>query len=801
MTSPSAKEDDTSAVASLAAAPAVTAGTSDATTWIDVQKNFGPVSIQKVGFAYRSGSLFVVANLSFSVGGLELDLLGIGIGSPIKDPTPTFTISGIDVSFAEGPVEVVGGLGGTIDPVINLYGEMMLKVPEYALGAIAGFAVVDDHPSFFLYGMRLDPPLGGPAFAFVTGMAAGLGFNRKLVIPAVDRVATFPFVEWAMGSGTPPSVPDGTADAQVRTVLSTLVDGGIVAPQVGAYWLALGVHFTSFELVNSFALLTASLGANFEIDLLGLSRLSLPPKDPTDKNPPPDPVVLVEIALKASFSPAAGLLAIDGQLTPNSYVLSKDCHLSGGFAFYSWFTGDHEGEFVLTMGGYSPRFTAPSYYPVVPRLTLRWQVDDQLTITGDEYFALTSTAVMAGGGLSAVWDGGPVSAWFTVEVDFLLVYKPFHYYLSASCQLGASFSIDLLFTTVTMTIHLGVDIEIWGPDFAGRATVDLSIISFTISFGSSDPQTYKPLEWHEFVEQLLPKRPDPPTDLADRRAARGVAAAADAPAVKPAVVQIKITDGLLKTLSDTGENTLNYVVDPQLCRFDVSAIIPSKTYAFGPAQPSPGYKAATVDLPLALQPTDAHGNTIPPNTVFGVGPVGIDDSPEAFTSNLSVDIQSTADASFHGVSILKNVPKAFWQKPKFDEDSRTGPQGDPLNDTTVKDVLVGFHLSPFVARPDRPSPIDLQYLEYSIDESHLQCFNWSAPIVPPADTLSSETVVGTIDTDAATGHAPENRKALLEAVRNAGFAVAPTVDIGDLGDPSKTYLVDVPVLALLGEAK
>jgi hypothetical protein len=811
----------TPSAASMAATMAITTATADPTMWIEVQKNFGPVSIQKVGFSYRDGALFAVANLSLAVGPLEIDLLGVGIGSPIEKPKLNFTISGADITLAEGPVEVAGGLAGTIDPV-NLYGEMMLKVPEYAIGAIAGFAVVEDHPSFFLYGMRLDPPLGGPAFAFVTGVAAGVGFNRKLVIPAVDGVASFPFVEWAMGKGAPSAEPDGSSDAQVAGVLERLVNKGVVAPQVGDYWLAAGVHFSSFGLVDSFALLTASFGADFEIDLLGMSRLTLPPVDPKDESPP-EPVALVELQLKASFSQQAGLLAISGQLTPNSYVLSKACHLTGGFAFYSWFSGDREGDFVLTMGGYSGRFVPPPYFPVVPRLGLRWQVTDQLTITGDEYFALTSTCVMAGGGLSAVWDGGPVSAWFTVEVDFLLVYKPFHYYLSATCQLGASFSIDLLFTTVTMTIHLGVGIEIWGPEFAGRAEVDLSIISFTIEFNGGSPQDSTKIPWHDFVEQLLPRKSQVKTQLdlqgrrvhGDgtplRRAARhgmrrGLAAAPmdDASPVKPAVVVIKVTDGLVKTLNDTAETGVNYVVDGQHFQVEICSAIPIKDPELGkaPNTQESRLEAASIDVPDELQPKDKSGNIIPPTTAFGVGPVGLDDGPKGFTSILAVDIVCSEATTFHAIRLLKNVPKAFWKKPDFPADKKQGPKiDDPLNDTTIKNALVGFRLIPFAEPADRtPCPIDKKHLEYQVDENNIERFNWSSPALPQIATFPGVTVADTIGGADPGYHAPANRDALLRAIRQAGLPVASAIDAGDLAKAARTYLADAPMMALLGAA-
>ncbi len=164
----------------------------------------------------------------------------------------------------------------------------------------------------------------------------------------------------------------------------------------------------------------------------------------------------------------------------------------------------------------------------MPRLGLDWKVSDKLQITGTLYFALTSSAVMAGGGMSAVWKSGAIRAWFTVQADFLLVFQPFHYYISAGVQLGASVEVDLWFTSFTLSAHLGVGIEIWGPPFSGRATVDLSIVSFTISFGAEGRDTSTRISWPDFVRTLLPRaesRTEP--TRAARPGGRRRAAAAD----------------------------------------------------------------------------------------------------------------------------------------------------------------------------------------------------------------------------------------------------------------------------------
>ena len=65
----------------------------------------------------------------------------------------------------------------------------------------------------------------------------------------------------------------------------------------------------------------------------------------------------LELTLEARLAPSEGLLAIEGRLTERSYVLHPRAKVRGGFAFYVWFDGD----FVLSIGGYHPRFVKPAH--------------------------------------------------------------------------------------------------------------------------------------------------------------------------------------------------------------------------------------------------------------------------------------------------------------------------------------------------------------------------------------------------------------------------------------------------------
>jgi hypothetical protein len=718
----------------------------DGTIWISVQKSFGPVSFEKVGLRYRDGELQFLMNASLAAGGLVIEALGLGAGSPLSSFEPRFTIDGLAVSYAGGPVTLSGALNGTLDPV-DFTGELVLGAGQLQVGAIGGYCEVAGHPSLFAFAV-LDYPIGGPAFFFITGLAAGFGFNRRLAIPPVEEVASFPFVAWARGEGNPPPMARKGIGETVRKVLGELSAAGTVAPSVGDNWLAAGVRFTSFKLVSSFALLTVAFGTRVEIALLGISSVQLPPA-------PARPVALAELQLKAAFIPDEGVLSVSGQLTPRSYLLSPDCHLTGGFALVTWLTGDHEGEFVLTLGGYSPRFTRPDHYPAVPRLALTWRVTSELTISGNLYFALTSAAVMAGGGLSAVWQSGAIRAWFEVEAHFLLVFEPFHYYIEARISLGVSVTINLWFTSFTITVQLGVGVEVWGPEFAGRVRVDLSIVSFTIAFGPGAPDKRTTIDWADFVDRLIPG--------ADAAALPGPGAQ------QSGVVQVSVQDGLLARLSDD-DGELNWVVDGEALRLVTQSAIPSTGWEF------------TGDIRLAPGAPD-------PNTDFGVGPVGL----AAGELDSRHHITITAGA-FLAEPVLRNVPAALWRETGFDGNGV--PAGlDPLHDTTVEGVSVGFTLVPAAGQPSHTLPVRTEDLEYSPVGG--PGFAWSDATAPRTDPFGGETVWETITAPGAEAV----RGGLIAAMAAEGWRMPGHVDVSELASRVEYDLAADPALRLLGEQR
>lgn len=196
---------------------------------------------------------------------------------------------------------------------------------------------------------------------------------------------------------------------------------------------------------------------------------------------------------------------MQAQLTSESYILSKACKLTGGFAFFLWFgENSHKGDFVLSLGGYHPDYKKPSHYPSVPRLGVNWKISSKLSVSGEAYFALTPSCIMAGVRMNALYKDGNLKAWFIAQVDFMIKWKPFEYSAHLCVSLGASYTLKWFGIHHTFTIELGVDIDFHGPEFSGKARISWFIISFTIKFGKQDQSPPPPLSYDEFSKSFLP---------------------------------------------------------------------------------------------------------------------------------------------------------------------------------------------------------------------------------------------------------------------------------------------------------
>jgi large repetitive protein len=472
--------------------------------WFGVHRSFGPLALDQVGFAHvpapagsdRPGTAEVLVDGGVQVGPLTVQAHELGVGVPLdrldQPGSWALDLGGLAVAFRSDAVALAGGLVKRPGPPLDYAGTVTVEVAGRTFTAVGAFGRPQDQQgaftSLFVF-VGLPMVIGGPPCLFVTGLGGGAGYNRRLVPPAaITDIPRFALVT---------AIDDGVNDDPAGTLARM---GTAMPPQRGSLWLAAGLRFTSFSFVRSVGVLYVSLDRGVEIGLLGVARAEIPPPDAGAGSLE---LASVELALKARFSPPEGVLSIQAQLTDNSWLLSRDCQLTGGFAFFVWFRRD---QFVLTLGGYHPSFVRPPEFPVVPRLGFHWAVSDAVVVKGEAYFALTSSCVMAGGRLEVAYNEAGVYASFTAYADFLIAWDPFQYDISVGVSVTAGFRIRVcLFACVTIDVRitLGASVDLLGPPLRGEATLDLEICSVTVAFGNQPhgPPTF--MGWDAFRDKYV----------------------------------------------------------------------------------------------------------------------------------------------------------------------------------------------------------------------------------------------------------------------------------------------------------
>lgn len=502
-------------------------GTVDAATgvhWFNVGRKTGVADIGRIGLLHTPGNaglsddvVKLLVDGSFKMGPLSVEVLGFGLTFPLATfydvTTWKVELEGLGISYVSANVTVLGALVREPPAAPGLkpgyVGAAIVKVNAFEFSALGAWSEIDvgngkTESSLFVFArFTAKPGIGGPPFFFVTGLAGGFGYNRAFNLPTMDKLPDFPLLK-AMNAPTPaPGQEKASALAMISEIQAAL------PPKNDAYWLALGVTFTSFVVVRGSALLYLTLDDGFTIGIMGLAYF---------KQPASKPLVSIGLALNASFSTAGDdpRLLIQAQLTEDSWVLSEACRLSGGFALGIWFK---RGDMVLTFGGYHPSFQKPEHYPDVPRIGLRFQPMPELLIKGENYFAITPREMMFGSLVSASYfkanDKHPkkgVFASFEMGFDVRIGWEPFFYDVHLFLHLYGELRNKN--GEAWFSLRAGADVWVWGPKFGGAARAYVGPFSIDFSFGAPKAleKSWIPLDAH-IVKNLLPEV-DTPSDRA-----------------------------------------------------------------------------------------------------------------------------------------------------------------------------------------------------------------------------------------------------------------------------------------------
>ncbi|KAL0631498.1 hypothetical protein Q9L58_009635 [Maublancomyces gigas] len=474
-------------------------------------KNIGPLSISNIGIELKGKVISLKLDAKCLLGPIEFELLGFSIGfdfstaklNQLSTLKPIFSISGLGASVDEPPLDLAGIFEKKGD---TYFGGCILGLTPYSLMAVGSYGVIHVDAQGKVTTPPTNPPVGGSSFhsafvfatldgplaelefAEITGVKFGFGYNSRLVNPTIDNIFQFPLISSAEMDASDP----------LALMNKYFCGEAWVVNQKDTFWFAAGFTVLAFELLKVSVVAVIEFNPKLEIILLADAVASMPKLS----DDPSKSFVFVELGIMATMDFENCAVQIDGQLSPNSFILLPTCNLSGGFALYYWF-GDspYAGDWVCSVGGYHVSYKPPSYYPKPKRLAIAFHVDDHLSINGDAYFALTPKVCMGGGHLSAVFTLNGLVAYFDAWADFLINFKPFYFSGDIGVVVGITYTVNLWLTTIPISLHLSASFDIQGPPFSGVLHVDFYLFGFSCHFGDkcSIPKALTPKEFMDML--------------------------------------------------------------------------------------------------------------------------------------------------------------------------------------------------------------------------------------------------------------------------------------------------------------
>ncbi|KAK0713177.1 hypothetical protein B0T26DRAFT_753316 [Lasiosphaeria miniovina] len=700
--------------------PPADAGTSVA----PMAKTAGPLSIRNIGLSISGASLSSVCvsldasvrlgPVSFELMGLTLtfDLSGVRHPDDFKSLHLEPKLAGMSVAFEKPPARLAGTFAsfdhGNSAGFMGAVAVSMTRWSALAMGVYEETKTEPFTKSLFIFGV-LQGLIAELGCAEINGLSGGFGYNSRLSLPDVSGVPGFPFI--ALASDTPSQVDILQRLAQFR-------DGSnaIVSTVPDEMWFAAGLHLKAFQLVDVKALLAVTLSAEPKFAILAEARAVFPKNlKVDDEKEKADPLahafLVVDLAMEAVVDPLHGTVLVLGQLMPPSFVLHPSCQLTGGFALAYFLPGsEHAGDWVCTVGGYHPHYTPPAHYPNPPggRVAIAWQMDADLHLTGEAYFALTPQAAMGGGRLDVVLDRGWLRAGFSAYADFFMHFHPFAFEADVGIALFASATFRPFFITIHLgPLELSADVALRGPPIRGEAHVHVWRWGVDVVFGPADAHASPALKLDEFLRMVK----------------NVTASVPDAGAAAVPNFVVSVTEGAVTLAGGAGSAASGPTeVLSSLLRFEVVTRVPVRSAVIGDAPEQ------VINSPGTSQPINVFARPTQNKEPWK-------------TSQLVISLERNGvKEPLVPTPLWKNVPPALWGE-------YTGNPGDDTADpqkTPLLQHVMGYTISvcPKPPSPDRLPAISIkQFCMLDVDKLG----NVPIPHINPVEALADDDrfVLGT----------------------------------------------------------
>ncbi len=448
-----------------------------------IHKKIGPVTIYSIYLAVAESkgeegglNLSLGTSIGATLGPVDISIKEFGIKSVLTFPEDGGNLGVVNLTAPsfKNPTGVglsvkASGItgGGFLDFKKPDYsGALQLRFEKLGLAAI-GLITTGGPQGFSMLinlGVEFSPPVQ-LSFGFRLSAVGGLiAINRSMSTEALQAGVADGSIESVMF----PRDPVGNAPAlvsQLKTILPPEDGRYVVGPMLRLTWGAKN-------------LITADLGIFLEfpsplkILLLGQFEGNFPHKDKA--------LIHVKVGILGLLDFGRKVLSIDARLYDSRILMYE---LSGDMAVrLSW---GKDPYFIISMGGFHPRYTVPAVYPPflspMKRLRIELSKGTKLNLSCETYLALSTNALQFGARADLYVKAGPAKVEGYIGFDTLIFFSPF------------SFEVD---------IQAGVRVKVKGRNVAGvslafvlsgptpwrargRAKIKILFFSFKVRFNIS----------------------------------------------------------------------------------------------------------------------------------------------------------------------------------------------------------------------------------------------------------------------------------------------------------------------------
>ncbi|PAM95148.1 hypothetical protein B4N84_07655 [Flavobacterium sp. IR1] len=459
------------------------------------EKKKFPVSITNIKPSLVKNKVSIAVDANFTIGPFGLQLIGLGLSFPVSEilhPTQfdfgkvEYHLDQLALSY-ETPTLKIGGvfLRDTSGQNVIYNGLLQIKLIKTEIIAIGSYTKIGDTSSLFAFGyLGVNIPLH-PAIN-ILGLGIGFGLNRSFVMPPIAKVRSFPIVK----------VINGEQEFEGEALKTFFQDlNTYIKPEDGCYILMGAVKFESFKVIQTTAIIAVTFGNKLNINLLGVSKF----EKKGSYN--------IELGFSVLVDIDEGIFMAKGEFSNNSYILTPKIKITGGFAYGMWFKNEKAGDFVVSLGGYHPKFQVPKHYPQsIPRICVDFNVED-VHFIAKVYFAITPTCMMAG--LDASLTTKYVSSLLSVDIfvklvaDFRINFQPFNYETQANSQIHLYLTVGKGWFSISYNFDLVAQLNIYGPDLGGDGYLSISKFNIPLKFG--EPKKRLTFSKDQFIKHYFPK--------------------------------------------------------------------------------------------------------------------------------------------------------------------------------------------------------------------------------------------------------------------------------------------------------